>query len=624
MNKNSIAPWLTRARHLVWAMAWWMVLTPISAQTRLIDMAAAMPPERSLEAVLPLKDIDFHQVDGTGRITFSLAHSQVNVALSQQGPEVLIDFRKTSLPEGLSRRRDVSDLLTPVQRITSTQMGERVHVVIESRGLWVQSAYQTGDQYVVEIRPVKPDVANQAPKTAFTGQKMSLNFQDIETRSLLRVIADFTQLNIVASDSVKGLLTLRLDDVPWDQALQVILQAKGLDMRKTDKVIWVAPKEEIIAKEKMELEARVAVLNLEPVATQSFQMNFAKAGEVAALLTGAGAAGSFGPGLGEKMPGRTLSARGSAVADQRTNQVFITDVPSRLEQALQLIQKLDVAVRQVMIEVRIVEASDTFGKSLGVKFGATDQRALKGGEGGFPLVGGSRVAFGNSYSNVVATTGGGGIDENKFALQTTGGNFVNMPAVGMGLGTPATFAVSIFSALSNRFLNLEISALEADSKGKLISSPRVVTADGKKASITQGEKIPYTVCTAASATTTASCSVDFKMAALNLVVTPQVTPDGTIIMDLDVSKDSRGPDTLNSGPVILTKNIATQVLVDNGGTVLIGGIFELEESTEEAKVPWFGDLPAVGSLFKNNTRTQRKKELLVFVTPRLIDSRTGR
>ena len=617
MNINTVSLWLKWAHKFIWVSLLWTALMPASAQTSLVDAMAMAPAERIVEVVLPLKDIDFlRQDDGTGRIIFTLAHSQVNVGISQQGPEVLVDFKKTSLPEGISRRRDVSDFLTPVQRVTATQIGDRVHVVIESKGLWVQSAYQTGDQYVVEIRPVKLDAANLMPKTAFTGQKMSLNFQDIEARSLLKVIADFTNLNIVTSDSVKGLLTLRLNDVPWDQALDVILQAKGLDMRKSDNVIWVAPKEEIIAKEKLELESRVAVLNLEPVSTQSFQMNFAKATEVAALLTGTGG--------GEKSPGRTLSARGSAVADQRTNQVFITDVPSRLEQALQLIQKLDVAVRQVMIEVRIVEASDTFGKSLGVKFGATDQRAQKGGEGGFPLVGGSRVVFGNSYSNVVAASGGGGTDENKFALQSTGGNFVNMPAVGMGLGTPASFAVSIFSALSNRFLNLEISALEADSKGKLISSPRVVTADGKKASITQGEKIPYTVCTAASATTTASCSVDFKSAALNLVVTPQVTPDGTIIMDLDVSKDSRGPDTLNSGPVILTKNIATQVLVDNGGTVLIGGIFELEESTDEAKVPWFGDLPAVGNLFKNSTRTQRKKELLVFVTPRLIDIKTGR
>ncbi len=617
MNKNTLNSGLTCKHHFILANFLWLIFAPVSAQTGLADVRLMAPAERSLEVVLPLKDIDFlRQDDGTARIIFSLAHGQVNVGISQQGPEVLVDLKKTSLPEGISRWREVSDLLTPVQRVITTQIGDRVHVVIESKGLWVQSAYQTGDQYVVEIRPVKLDATNLVTKTVFTGQKLSLNFQDIEARSLLKVIADFTNLNIVTSDSVKGLLTMRLNDVPWDQALDVILQAKGLDMRKSDNVIWVAPKEEIIAKEKLELEARVAVLNLEPVKTQSFQMNFAKAAEVAALLTGTGG--------GEKSPGRTLSTRGSAVADQRTNQVFITDVPSRLEQALQLIQKLDVAVRQVMIEVRIVEASDTFGKSLGVKFGATDQRALKGGEGGFPLVGGSRVAFGNSYSNVVAASGGGGIDENKFALQTTGGNFVNMPAVGMGMGTPASFAVSLFSAMSNRFLNLEISALEADSKGKLISNPRVVTADGKKASITQGEKIPYTVCTAASATTTASCSVDFKMAALNLVVTPQVTPDGTIIMDLDVSKDSRGPDTLNSGPVILTKNIATQVLVDNGGTVLIGGIFELEESTDEAKVPWFGDLPAVGNLFKNNTRTQRKKELLVFVTPRLIDSKTGR
>jgi type IV pilus assembly protein PilQ len=621
MNKIRRTPRLAWILAVLGASA--LLALPKSACAQPIPTEIAQDPERQSELVLPLKDIDFRQnEDGTGRIIFSLSHSAVNVGITQQGPEVMVDLKKTSLPEGISRRRDVSDLLTPVQRITTTQIGDRVHVVIESKGLWVQSAYQTGDQYVVEIRPVKPDAANLVPKTAFTGEKMTLNFQDIEARSLLNVIADFTSLNIVTSDSVKGLLTLRLNQVPWDQALDVILQAKGLDMRKTGNVIWVAPKEEIIAKEKMELEARVAFLNLEPVTTQSFQMNFAKAAEVATLLTGTG--GSMGVGFGEKSPGRTLSARGSAVADQRTNQVFVTDVPSRLEQALQLIQKLDVSVRQVMIEVRIVEASDTFGKSLGVKFGATDQRAQKGGDGGFPVVGGSRVAFGNNYANVVAASGGGGIDENISALKTTSGNFVNMPAVGMGLGTPATFAVSLFSAMSNRFLNLEISALEADSKGKLVSSPRVVTADGKKASITQGEKIPYTVCTDASATTTASCRVDFKSAALNLVVTPQVTPDGTIIMDLDVSKDSRGQDTLSSGPVILTKNIATQVLVDNGGTVLIGGIFELEESSDESKVPWFGDLPAVGNLFKNKTRTQRKKELLVFVTPRLIDTKTGR
>lgn len=617
---------INRTPRLAWilvlgASVLWAMPKPACAQPTPAELA--QNPERQSEVVLPLKDMDFRQnEDGTGRIIFSLAHAGVNVGISQQGPEVMVDLKKTSLPEGLSRRRDVSDLLTPVQRITTTQIGDRVHVVIESKGLWVQSAFQTGDQYVVEIRPVKLDAANLVPTNAFTGEKMTLNFQDIEARSLLNVIADFTRLNIVTSDSVKGLLTLRLNQVPWDQALDVILQAKGLDMRKTGNVIWVAPKEEIIAKEKMELEARVAVLNLEPVTTQSFQMNFAKATDVATLLSGTG--GSMGVGFGEKIPGRTLSARGSAVADQRTNQVFVTDVPSRLEQALQLIQKLDVSVRQVMIEVRIVEASDTFGKSLGVKFGATDQRAQKGGDGGFPVVGGSRVAFGNNYANVVAASGGGGIDENSAALKNTSGNFVNMPAVGMGLGTPATFAVSLFSAMSNRFLNLEISALEADSKGKLVSSPRVVTADGKKASITQGEKIPYTVCTDASATTTASCRVDFKSAALNLVVTPQVTPDGTIIMDLDVSKDSRGQDTLSSGPVILTKNIATQVLVDNGGTVLIGGIFELEESSDESKVPWFGDLPAVGNLFKNKTRTQRKKELLVFVTPRLIDTKTGR
>jgi type IV pilus assembly protein PilQ len=293
----------------------------------------------------------------------------------------------------------------------------------------------------------------------------------------------------------------------------------------------------------------------------------------------------------------------------------VTDVASRLEQVLQLLQKLDVAVRQVMIEVRIVEANDTFGKSLGVKFGGTDQRAQRGGDGGYQISGGDgRVVFGTSYSDITAANGSSG------GTVSTSGNFVNMPASAMGMGTPATFGVSIFNAVANRFLNLEISALEADSKGRIVSSPRVVTADGKKASITQGEQIPYPGNRDA---VTGIAGTLFKDASLRLEVTPQITPEGTIIMDLDVSKDSRGADTPSNGPAINRKNVVTQVLVDNGGTVVIGGIFELVESNDETKVPWFGDLPAVGNLFKNKSRTQNKKELLVFVTPRIITDKVG-
>lgn len=550
----------------------------------------------------PLKDLDFRRgAEGSGRIVVALPNNQVGVDIRQQGQTLVVEFLKSTLPEGLRRKLDVSDFGTPVQTVTTFQVGDRVRMVIEPKGDWIHSAYQSDEQFVVEVSRQKVDTTKLTQGPGYSGQKLSLNFQNIEVRSLLQVIADFTNFNIITSDSVTGAVTLRLQDVPWDQALDIILQAKGLGKRKTGNVIWIAPNDEILAKEKLDLESRAAVLTLEPVRTQSFQMNYAKAVDIALQLTAGGG--------GEKSAGRVLSNRGSAIAEPRTNQLFVTDVPTRLEQVQQLIQKLDVAVRQVMIEVRIVEATDNFGKSLGVKFGATDQRANKGGDGGYQLAGNNRVAFGNTYADAVASSGGGG------NVNPTG-NFVNLPAVQTFGGSPATFGVSIFNAVANRFLNLEISALEAESKGRVVSSPRVVTADGKKALIKQGEQIPYQVCGLNG------CTTVFKDANLRLEVTPQITPEGNIIMDLDVSKDSRGEST-DAGPAINQKNVNTQVLVDNGGTVVIGGIFELEEKNDESKVPWFGDLPGVGHLFKNRARDARKKELLVFVTPRMISDRAA-
>ncbi len=585
-----------------------VVLEATSVAAPTLATASVFSENRSRDA-LPLKDLDFRRGDeGAGRVVVALPNSQVGVDIRQQGQTLVVEFMKSTLPEGMRRRMDVTDFGTPVQTVTTTQVGDRVRMVIEPKGQWVHSAYQSDDQFVVEVKALKVDPAKLTQGPGYSGQKLSLNFQNIEVRSLLQVIADFTNFNIITSDSVTGAVTLRLQDVPWDQALDIILQAKGLGMRKTDNVIWIAPKNEIIAKEKLELESNVAVLNLEPVRTQSFQMNYAKADDIAKQLTGAGG--------GEKSAGRTLSSRGSATADPRTNQLFVTDVPSRLEQVLQLIQKLDVAVRQVMIEARIVEATEDFGKSLGVKFGATDLRARQGGDGGYQLSGDTRLAFGASYSDAINASGANGIAAN------TGSSFVNMPASSMGFGTPATFAVSIFNAVANRFLNLEISALEADKKGRVVSSPRVVTADGKQASITQGEQIPYDSCTAGTNGGQSVCTPAFKDAALKLEVTPRITPEGTIIMDLDVSKDSRGVDT-KSGPAINKKNVNTQVLVDNGGTVVIGGIFELIESSDDTKVPWFGDLPGLGNLFRSKAKTQTKRELLVFVTPRIISDKVS-
>ena len=566
--------------------------------------AAASAPvfaeSRNLETQ-PIKDLDFRRgTDSSGRIVVDLPSNQVGVDIRQQGQNLVVEFLKSSLPEGLRRRLDVSDFGTPVQTVTTFQAGDRVRIVIEPKGAWEHSAYQSDNQFVVEVRQLKVDPTKLTQGPGFEGEKLSLNFQNIEVRSLLQVIADFTNFNIVTSDSVTGAVTLRLKDVPWDQALDIVLQAKGLGMRKTGNVLWIAPKDEIAAKEKLDLESRVAIQSLEPVRTQSFQLNYTKAADIAAQITaGTGAA-------------RILSTRGSVIAEPRTNQLFVTDITSRLEQVQSLIAKLDIAVRQVLIEARIVEASDTFGKSLGVRLGGSDLRGIRGGDPGYAVAGNNRIALGGTYNAVSMTTG-----ETANALDTVNTTFVNLPAVGQGGFSPSSFAISLFSAAANRFLNLELSALEADGKGKLVSSPRIVTADQTKAMIEQGTEFPYQQATSSGAT-----AVAFRRATLKLEVTPQITPEGNIILDLDINKDSRG-ETTAAGIAINTKHIKTQVLVENGGTVVIGGIFELTETENEAKVPFLGDLPVMGNLFKSRQRSSNKQEMLVFITPKMIADRAA-
>lgn len=588
-----------------------VVLEPVAEVAATITPTVTFSSAQSRDT-LPLKDLDFRLgPEGAGRVVVALSNSQVGVDIRQQGQSLVVEFMKSSLPEGLRRRLDVSDFGTPVQTITSFAAGDRVRMVIEPRGQWVHSAYQSDNQFVVEVKPVKVDPGKLTPGVGYNGQKLSLNFQNIEVRSLLQVIADFTNFNVVTSDSVSGSVTLRLQDVPWDQALDIILQAKGLGLRKTGNVLWIAPREEITAKEKLELESVAALQGLESLRTQSFQMNYTKAAEVAAQLMASGSASGSGGGSGQgSVSARILSARGSAMAEPRTNQLFVTDIPSKLEQVQQLIAKLDVPVRQVLIEARIVEASDTFGKSLGVKLGGGDLRAQRGGDGGYSIGLDNRVAFGTSYANVAASSGAGGTVD-------LSSSFVNLPAVGQGGYNPATFAVSIFSSAANRFLNLELSALEADGKGKVVSSPRVVTADQIKALIEQGTELPYQVASSSGAT-----SIAFRKANLKLEVTPQITPEGNIILDLDVNKDTVGQSTA-AGFAINTKHIKTQVLVENGGTVVIGGIFELTESDSESKVPVLGDLPGVGNLFKTRSRISNKQEMLVFITPKMVADRAG-
>ena len=545
--------------------------------------SAAAPPafaENRNRDTLPLKDLDFRRgTNNSGRIIVDLPNNQVGVDIRQQGQTLVVEFLKTALPEGLRRRLDVADFGTPVQSVTTFQTGDKVRMVIEPKGAWEHSAYQSDNQFVVEVREQKIDANKLTQGTGYAGEKLSLNFQNIEIRSLLQVIADFTNFNIIASDTVTGAVTLRLKDVPWDQALDIILQARGLGMRKTGNVLLIAPKDELAAKEKQELEARNAVQNLEQVRTQDFRLNYAKATEIAAAIVGTGGVASAN---------RILSSRGSVLSEARTNQLFVTDIPSKLEQVQALIAKLDIPVRQVLIEARIVEASESFGKSLGVRLGGQP----------FSLNNNTTSSFGSTYA---AGTAG-----------PSGGNFVNLPGVGQNGFQAPSFAISLFNVAQTRFLNLEITAAEADGKGKIVSSPRIVTADQVKALIEQGTELPFQQATSSGAT-----SVAFRKASLKLEVTPQITPEGNIILNVDVNKDSVGRATAN-GFAIDTKHIQTQVLVENGGTVVIGGIYEQNDRDDETKVPFFGDLPVLGNLFKQKTRTAVKSELLVFITPKML------
>ncbi|MDP9881428.1 type IV pilus assembly protein PilQ [Variovorax boronicumulans] len=586
-----------------------VVLEPV-AGTALVASAATTFAENRNRDTLPLRDVDFRLgADNTGRVLVDLPNNQVGVDVKQQGKSLVVEFTKSTLPEGLRRRLDVADFGTPVQLITSQQSGDRVRMTIDAKGDWEHSAYQSENQFVVEVRARKVDPSKLTQGVGYNGEKLSLNFQNIEIRSLLQVIADFTNFNIVTSDSVSGALTLRLKDVPWDQALDIIMQAKNLGMRKNGSVLWIAPKDEINAKEKLEFEAKAAIENLEPLRTQSFQLNYTKAIAIAQGLTGTGASAGGGGGGGSGTTTRILSPRGSVIAEARTNQLFVSDIPSRLAQVTDLIQKLDVPVRQVLIEARIVEASDTFGKSLGVRMGGGISRERVASSNGNPAYG--------TFGVMPATTNAGGVG--GAAATWTNSNFINLPAGDAGgTGNAAgTFAISLFNSSLSRMLNLEISALEADGKGKLVSSPRVITADQTKALIEQGEEIPYQQATSSGAT-----SISFRKAVLKLEVTPQITPEGNIILTLDVSKDARGVNT-SAGPAINTKHVQTEVLVENGGTVVIGGIFELTETNDESRVPVLGEIPYMGALFRKRERVANKTEMLVFITPKMITDRNA-
>ena len=590
----------------------------IQGKTLLIslDSGASMPsaaaaPAQAADAhfassqnadVLDLRDIDFRRgTDGAGRIVVNLPSTQVGVDLKQQGKELVVDFLRSSVPERLRRRLDVSDFGTPVQTITTTQAGDHVHMVITPTGAWEHSAYQTDNQFVLEVRPAKADPNKLVPGQGYTGQRLSLNFQSIEIRALLQIIADFSDFNVVTSDTVTGTVTLRLKDVPWDQALDIILQSKGLDKRRSGNVLLIAPKDELAAKEQVDLEAKKKIADLEPMHMQAFQLNYTKAIDVANGLTGSGTSGAAGGGT------RLLSSRGSVVAEARTNQLFVTDTPSKLEEVQALIARIDIASRQVMIEARIVEANDNFGRALGVKLGSTSANAFHVGGSQYVSVGGNYEGVGYQTGQVAGTA------------PYTDSQFVNFGANAGAVSSTsgaATLALSLFSASASRFLNLELSALEEDGSGRIVSSPRVITADQVQAVVEAGEELPYQQATSSGAT-----SVTFQKAQIRLQVTPQITPEGNVILDVEVNKDSVGQLT-SAGYSIDTKHIKTTALVENGGTVVLGGLFQQTETNQVDKVPFLGDIPYLGNLFKSTTKVVDRTELLIFITPRIITDRS--
>lgn len=541
-----------------------------------------------------ITNVDFTRGEnGEGRIIVDMADAGTGINMKQKGKQIVVDFIDTDVPAELQRRLNVINFNTPVLYVDTMKQGKNSRMVIEPKGNWEQSAYQADKRFIIDVRPVieDPNKLVKGSKPGYSGEKLSLNFQNIEVRSVLQVIADFTGLNIVASDTVTGNLTLRLKDVPWDQALDIITQNKGLTMRKVGNVITVAPTEEVAAKDKAALEASQAIEDLEPLVTEVFRLKYQKAEDFKNILTGSNSGG------GSDAQNRSiLSKRGSAVWDPRTNTLFIQDTAKKLAEIQDIINQTDIPVRQVMIESRLVLADEKFGKSLGARFGIQ-----------------SATTPGKNTLNIGGTLSSTGDASAGTAGSTTGLNS-NLPVTTAGAGS---LAFSLFRLPAGLLLNLELTALETDNRGKVVSSPRVTTADQQTAKIAQGTEIPYQQASSSGAST-----VSFKEAQLSLEVTPQITPDNKIIMDLDVRKDSQGEDT-TAGPAINTQNVQTQVLVANGETAVLGGIYEQTQRNQVEKVPFFGDIPILGNAFKRRTRQDDKTELLIFITPKIMDESLG-
>ncbi len=534
--------------------------------------------------VYALKEIDFRRgKKGQGKIIITLDPG-ISVDMKERSGNVVIDFLNSDLPEELARRLNVTDFATPVNTVDTYRTGKGVRMKVDASAPFEHLAYQTGDTYVLEVMAVEKEASTDTADLGadgYSGERLSLNFQDIEVRAVLQLIADFTGLNIVASDTVQGQITLRLKNVPWDQALDIILRSKGLGKRQSGNVVLIAPNEELAAREKQELEANKQKEDLAPLHTEYFEINYAKASEMASLLKSAESS--------------ILSERANVSVDARTNTLMVSETAENLEDVARLVEKLDVPIRQVLIESRIVIANDDFSKDLGVRFGVSgyevegDTVGLTSGS-----VEGTQTIWDDSSAGEIVF----GAPEDRLN--------VNLAAP----GAAGQLAVAFLSG--DYLVDLELSALQTEGKGEVISNPRVVTSNQKEATIKQGVEIPYQEASASGATSTS-----FKEAVLALSVTPQITPDDRIIMDLAVSKDSQGQ-SVGGIPTINTRAVETQVLVENGDTVVLGGIYEQTTANDVEKVPFLGDLPLLGHLFRRTSTVDSKAELLIFVTPKIL------
>ncbi|MFL0796172.1 MAG: type IV pilus secretin PilQ [Cellvibrionaceae bacterium] len=561
------------------------------------------PVASSRNGDVQISEIDFRRGDlGEGRVIVKLTDDDLDIDVQQHGGKIVVSFFGAGLAQELHRRLDVNDFATPVKIIESNSDSGRAWLEITPVGDYDYLAYQADMEYVISVKPLtKSELEERKNKFAYVGEKLSLNFQDIEVRSVLQLIADFTGLNLVASDTVQGRITLRLDNVPWDQALELVLKTKGLDKRQVGNVLMVAPAVEIAERERQEIETQRQLQELAPLRTEFVRIRYADASELFELFGGEGGSsgGSGEGGSGAASTGSILSERGKVIVDERTNTIILTDTDERIQNFLRLVEEIDRPIPQVLIEARIVIANTDFRRELGVRWGVAGSRDIDNDE--------SIVEFGGSTASLEGQGPSG-----FFAGQQTL-DLADTAVVDLAVGTPAgSLAFDILT--DNTFLDLELSALQNGGHGEIVSQPKVITGDKQKASIQAGTEIPYQEASSSGATSTS-----FKEAVLKLEVTPQITPDDNIVMDLNISQDSVGAIDLASGiPTIDVTQLETQVLVGNGKTVVLGGIFQNETSDQERKVPLLGDIPVLGRLFRQDITLSEKREILIFITPKIL------